>query len=184
MNTELLRAPESACVDVGQLRLGTQAAWAAAQRAPLVPAFKVLEARLAGAGAQVDALKQTLEQGAGCAKSVFASPMARVPQESYDSPCPQGESRTWHNGFGFNCNFYRAFGWCADGKFASGMEWTGAPGWYPDGKAWLKLHQGWMARSKGASCGIFCEIFRNPAKHCCACGKGALPTTKVDGKAK
>eukprot|EP00965_Chrysotila_dentata_P221497 6192413-Pleurochrysis_carterae.AAC.1 len=52
------------------------------------------------------------------------------------------DSPRWVNPYGATCDDYRLQGYCADGGFVSGQEWTGGEG------------------------------FGDPAGSCCVCGKG------------
>jgi hypothetical protein len=65
----------------------------------------------------------------------------------------------WSNPAGFTCAQYASNGWCANGGFPVGMEWTGkATG--PGKVGTLCL--------PGMNCAT---AFNNPGGNCCVCGK-------------
>jgi len=65
----------------------------------------------------------------------------------------------WNNGMN-DCDSYVTNGWCKDGNFVSGMEWTGSP----DTRECNNYNE------MNETCA---KRFNFPAKNCCACGKPA-----------
>ena len=74
----------------------------------------------------------------------------------FDGMCE--DTPKWTNPVGKRCKDYEENGWCKNGAFAAGQEWTGAenvfkcPGYEKDGR----------------DCA---EAFNYPGRNCCACGK-------------
>jgi hypothetical protein len=66
----------------------------------------------------------------------------------------------WNNNHGYTCGQYAANGWCANGRFSSGQEWTGQAG----------FTSSTCVGHGNANCGI---VYNFPGENCVACGKGS-----------
>merc|ERR1719506_3231411 len=80
-----------------------------------------------------------------------------------ESPVCQ-DTPGWKNYKGNGCDKYAAKGWCVNGGFAAGSEWTGSPTFkredFPKSDKCYK-------RGQAAD-----ECYNYPADNCCVCGKG------------
>ena len=68
------------------------------------------------------------------------------------------DTPNWDNNNGLNCQDYAERGWCADGCFADGNEWTGSP---------YKTCEGSLTDGR-TNCAM---VYNYPADNCCECGK-------------
>ena len=92
----------------------------------------------------------------------------------YSATIPCEDTADWNNNYGHTCAAYANNGWCSDGSFGTGYEWTGSP-----------------LQGAGTPCAAYftasktncAEVYNYPADNCCACGKGeeTVPTeSKID----
>lgn len=69
----------------------------------------------------------------------------------------------WLNGAGHTCESYDASGWCANGSFTEGFEWTGALG---------------VTHANCAGAADCADRYNHPSDNCIVCGKKAAAATQ------
>ncbi|CAE7252069.1 unnamed protein product [Symbiodinium sp. CCMP2592] len=80
-----------------------------------------------------------------------------------------GDSQFWQNNFGESCASYVSKGWCNDGGFAAGFEWTGKEQYLDQST----VPQACQKSSSFQQDGNCAEFYNFPGRNCAACGKGA-----------
>jgi len=112
-------------------------------------------------GMVLNGLYRTSENDLGGITKFKCCSVGGTPTPSATAPTSAAcvDTPGWKNNFGFGCAAYASHGWCANGGFPAGMEWTGKVN--GPGKAGTDC-------PPGTNCA---SVYNNPGSNCCVCGK-------------
>ena len=90
-----------------------------------------------------------------------------------------GDAQFWQNSVGLSCANYVSRGWCSNGGFTAGFEWTGKEQ-YLDRSTVPQECQDSISFQQSGNCA---EFYNYPGRNCVACGKGvtAANCSIIDG---
>ncbi|CAE7249371.1 unnamed protein product, partial [Symbiodinium sp. CCMP2592] len=90
-----------------------------------------------------------------------------------------GDTLSWQNNFGLSCETYISRGWCSNGGFTAGFEWTGKEAYLDQSTVPQDCQESILFQQAG-NCA---EFYNYPGRNCAACGKSAAEAncSIVDG---